>query len=156
MLILLVLAALVADASAAATPQTPATLLDGLAGSCWQTDMSGGLTDTHCFTLSAGGKLGLDVHKVQSGDGKVVYEGVTDYRPDGKTAQVDFGYANSDGDLMLGTASRAGDTLSFALTMPDGTPASLTWQITADGYDVTTPQGTRHFRRVGPSPEGGL
>lgn len=160
---MLLLPLMMAAALSAEPAQTPAGLLDGLAGSCWRTDMPGDTTDTHCFTLSAGGKLGLDVHKVRTTDGKVVYEGVTAYRPEAGSAggagsgAVTFGYYNSLGDLMTGAAARDGADLHILLEMPGG-PVEVTWHITPDGYDVSgaTLPGQAHFTKIGPAPEGGL
>ncbi len=153
--------------------QTPRDLFASLAGSCYQADMPDKATDTHCFTLSESGMLALDVHKVRTADGAVVYEGVTAYHPEmgsgdaiGKQAAagkvdnagsgaVTFGYYNSLGGLMEGAAVRNGDEIDFNIRMPDG-PASATWKLTADGYDVVVAGGTSHFRKIGPVPEGGL
>lgn len=170
MLLLSMIAALSAEPA-----QTPSVLLEGLAGSCFQGDIPQDVTDTHCFTVSEGGMLGLDVHKVRSKDGTVVYEGVTAYRPEAGSGNaiyqqlanghidnagsgtVTFGYYNSLGDLMTGAAVLDGDDLHITVQMPDG-PADVTWHITGDGYDVANSgqPGQTHFTKIGPVPEGGL
>ncbi len=138
---------LIALAAAAATPQTPADLMAGLVGSCFEAPMPQGASDTHCFTAATGGKLVLDVHAVCDPAGKAVYQGVTVYTPapDGKVA---LAYSNSLGDVMPGTATRSGDRLSFSLTV-QGQPVSLTWAVRSDGYDVTGGPLNAHFTRVG-------
>ena len=153
LLIPMMLAALAGEPAA----QTPGTLFADLSGSCWQGDMGGGVTDTHCFSLSDGGQLGLDVHKVRNADKAVVYEGVTAYHPGAASGKVAFGYYNSLGDLMPGVASRSGDELDITLQIA-GKPVDVVWRMTADGYDVTNPMmpATVHFRKVGPVGDGGL
>ncbi len=131
----------------AALALTPGQIFTGLTGACWQTDdMPNESTDTHCFTASDGGQLVMDVHKVRNGNGQVIYEGVTLYRTE--TGAVTYSYYNSQGDLLPGSAGRADDTITFA---PD-----LTWRLSSDAYDVVMPNGTRHFRKLGPAGEGGL
>ena len=126
---------------------TPGQIFDGLTGSCFETVMSGGSTDTHCFTASAGGKIAMDVHKVRTPNGQVVYEGVTVYRADG--GKVVYSYFNSLGDLYPGEADRAGQDLVFAAD-------KLVWKLTPDGYDSVSDKGTQHFRKVGPAAQDGL
>ena len=53
--------ALCAAAEAQAPPQ-PSEVLLGLGGYCWEADLSGGVTDTHCFSIARGGLLVMDVH----------------------------------------------------------------------------------------------
>lgn len=130
----------------AALAMTPGQIFDGLTGSCWRTDMAGGSTDTHCFTMTAGGKLVMDVHKVRTPNGMPVYEGVTLYRSD--KDMVGYSYYNSEGDLYPGTAERTGADIQFG---PD-----LTWRLAGDGYDVISPKGTQHFVKQGPASDGGL
>ncbi len=139
-------------AETAVPSQAPADIFVGLTGSCYSTQMPGGATDTHCFTVAVGGKLVADVHKVVSG-GKVVYEGVTTYSPGAGSAVLT--YSSSLGQIMPGTVSRAGDTLDFSIRI-SGNAQTLQWKLTADGYDVTMGGAVSHFAKVGPAPEGGL
>lgn len=143
---------------AAAAPQTPATpgeALAGFVGSCWQADMGGNNTDTHCFSMSSGGGLVLDIHKVRDGQKTVVYEGVTPYRADG--GKVTFGYYNSLGNLMPGTMSRSGDDITASLTLPNGAPQDVHWHLNGDSYDVTGPfPAPVHYRKIGPVGDSGL
>jgi len=130
-----------------ATPQTPGQVMAGLVGSCFRTPMPNGATDTHCFTGADGGKLAMDVHAVRDPAGKVVYQGVTVYTPatDGKVA---LAYSNSLGDVMPGTVTRMGDTLSYIVTI-EGQPVKLQWTVKGDGYDVAGGPSGAHFTRVG-------
>ena len=139
-------------AEAAVPPQAPADVFAGLTGSCFATDMAGGAVDTHCFTVSVGGKLVMDVHKVVSG-GKVVYEGVTTYSPGADTTALT--YSNSLGQIMPGTATRAGNTLDFSIRI-DSVEQKLQWKLTDAGYDVVMGTAAVHFIKIGPAPAGGL
>jgi hypothetical protein len=145
---------LIALAAAAASPQTPADVFSGLAGSCFKSPMPQGASDTHCFTAATGGRLVMDVHAVKDASGKVVYQGVTVYTPsaDGKVA---LAYSNSEGDVMPGTVTRAGDTLSYVVTI-QGQAVPLSWTIKGDGYDVAGGPSGKHFTRIGVAGEGGL
>jgi hypothetical protein len=133
--------------AATASPQAPADVFSGLAGSCFQAQMPQGMTDTHCFTAATGGKLAMDVHAVKDASGHVVYQGVTVYTPsaDGKVA---LAYSNSEGAVMPGTVTRTGDTLSYVVTI-EGQPVPLTWTLKGDGYDVTGGPSGKHFTRIG-------
>ncbi len=149
------LAFLILAAAAAQTPSTPGDVMAGFVGSCWQADMGGNNTDTHCFSMSSGGGLVLDVHKVRDGQKAVVYEGLTAYRAD--AGKVTFGYYNSLGNLMPGTMSRSGDDLTGTVVMPNGTTQEVHWHLNADSYDATGAlPGAVHYRKIGPVGDGGL
>ena len=145
---------LIALAATAASPQTPADVFSGLAGSCFKSPMPQGASDTHCFTAATGGRLVMDVHAVRDSAGKVVYQGVTVYTPssDGKVA---LAYSNSEGDVMPGTVTRTGDTLSYVVTI-QGQAVPLSWTIKGDGYDVIGGPSGQHFSRVGTASTPGL
>ena len=149
------LAFLILAAAAAQTPSTPGDVMAGFVGSCWQADMGSGNTDTHCFSMSSGGGLVLDIHKVRDGQQNVVYEGVTAYHAD--SGRVTFSYYNSLGNLMPGTINRSGDDISATLTLPNGAAQDVHWHIGADGYDVTGPfPAPVHYRKTGPVGDSAL
>ncbi len=149
------LAFVILAAAAAQTPSTPGEVMAGFVGACWQADMGGNNTDTHCFSGSSGGRLVLDIHKVRDGQKTVVYEGVTAYRAD--AGKVTFGYYNSLGNLMPGTIRRGGDDLTASLTLPDGSAQEVRWHLNGDSYDATGPfPAPVHYRKIGPVGEGGL
>ncbi len=133
-----------------------ADVLAGLTGGCFRTDISDGMTDTHCFSVGIGGLTVMDIHKVRKGR-DVVYEGVTIYRAAGHPDVLDYAYYNSDGDLLPGYAYRDGDDIRFPAT-PDvlDVPISV-WRLTADGYDVIIAgKLTRHFVRTSAAGDTGF
>ncbi len=141
----------------AQTPREPSQVLLELGGYCWQADLEAGLTDTHCFTVSTGGKLVADTHKVRSLSGRVVYEGITLYRLDAASGAVRYDYYNSGGELMTGYAKRDGQTILFP-GKPDQA-ADIVWYLGTDAYEVGTAMVTaprRKFVKVGPTGTGGL
>lgn len=145
-----------ATAEAQAPPQ-PSEVLLGLGGYCWQADLGEGVTDTHCFSIATGGKLVMDVHKVRSRSGGVVYEGTTLYRLEKASGVVRYDYFNSNGDLLTGYAKRDGDRIRFPEKADQA--GDLVWYLGADAYEVGTAAATaakRRFVKVGPAPEGGF
>lgn len=145
-----------ATAEAQAPPQ-PSEVLLGLGGYCWQADLADGVTDTHCFSIATGGKLVMDVHKVRSRSGGVVYEGATLYRLEKESGVVRYDYFNSNGDLLSGYAKRDGQTIRFP--EKSGEAGDLVWSLGAEAYEVGTASPTaakRRFVKVGPAPEGGF
>lgn len=141
-----------------AQAQTPAPgeLFIGFTGSCWRAELGDGVSDTHCFTMTASGKLVMDVHKVRSA-GAVVYEGVTLYRAETASGAIRYDYVNSDGDLLPGYARRVDERLVFS-DQPDGAPGAV-WYLEAEAYQVGTAvetAATRRFVKVGPAGEDGL
>jgi hypothetical protein len=130
-----------------------------LTGSCWVTDFTPTLSDTHCFEAMYGGAHVRDRHEVKE-KGKVVYAGETIYSLDGDSAV--FTYFNSLGGVGHGTMQPSGPTLHFKGNMrgsPDKQPQVIDseWRIIdKDHYDVrslvrsasTAGDEVRHFRRV--------
>lgn len=153
----LIAAGLLAQAAYAQAPAAgpAAKVFAGLAGSCWRGEPSPEATiDTHCFTLAFNGELAMDVHKVTKA-GKVIYEGVTVYRPDTPSGLLAYGYYNSFGDLMTGYAQRAGDELRFPKA--PGAEPEMVWKVGKSSYEMT-PRGSAkavRFTRIGPA-SGGL
>lgn len=149
---------LAACASAEAqAPLQPTEVLLGLGGYCWEADLGEGVTDTHCFSIATGGKLVMDVHKVRSRSGGVVYEGATLYRLEKVSGVVRYDYFNSNGDLLSGYAKRDGQTIRFP--EKPGEAGDLVWSLGAEAYEVGTAAATspkRKFVKVGPAPEGGF
>jgi len=146
---------LILAAAATQVPATPGDILAGLTGSCWQADMGSSNTDTHCFSMSSGGGLVLDIHKVRDGRQTVVYEGITAYRADG--GKVTFGYYNSLGNLLPGTMSRSGDDLTGSVVTPNGSTQDIHWHLNGDSYDATGAfPAPIHYRKIGPAGDGGL
>lgn len=140
----------------AQTPPQPSEVFFGLGGSCWEADLKDGVTDTHCFSVGRGGKLVMDVHKVRSRSGGVVYEGATLYRVEPASGVIRYDYYNSEGALMSGYAKRDGQAIRFS-DAPDK-PGDLVWYLGANAYEVGTAAkpGGQRFVKVGPAPEGGL
>jgi hypothetical protein len=141
------------------TPPTqpqPGRVLAGLTGACWQADMGGGKTDTHCFSAADPlGELALDIHKVRDAEQKVIYEGVTTYRIGSEN--VVFDYYNSFGSRMPGTISRAGDDITALLTLPNGSTQEVHWHLNGDSYDATGAfPAPIHYRKIGPVGDGGF
>lgn len=154
---LTVLALAVAGAAHAQAPMQAGHVLLGLVGHCWQAEMDAGVTDTHCFTEAVGGELVMDVHKVRSLSGRVVYEGVTLYRVDAASGAVRYDYYNSTGDLLTGYAKRDGQVIRFP-AKPDQA-ADVVWYLGTDAYEVGTAAVTatkRKFAKAGPAPAGGF
>ena len=130
-----------------------------LTGSCWITDFTPTMSDTHCFEAMYGGAHIRDRHEVKE-KGKVVYAGETIYSLDGDSAV--FTYFNSLGGVGHGTMQPSGPTLHFKGNMrgsPDKPPQEIDseWRIIdKDHYDVrslvrsaaTGGDEVRHFRRV--------
>jgi hypothetical protein len=146
-----------AGAAHAQTPLQPSEELLGLAGYCWQAELEAAVTDTHCFTVSTGGKLVMDVHKVRSLSRRVVYEGVTLYRLDAESGAIRYDYYNSSGDLLPGYGKRVGDRLVFSET--PGGAATTVWYLGLDAYEVGTADVTaakRKFVKTGPASADGL
>lgn len=157
---LLVLAGSVLAMAGAAHAQTasqPSEVLLGIGGYCWQAELEAAVTDTHCFSVSPGGKLVTDVHKVRSLSGRVVYEGVTLYRLGTASGVVRYDYYNSNGDLLSGYAKRDGQQIRFP-DKPDQV-GDVVWYLGPDAYEVGTATETaakRKFVKVGPVEEGGF
>lgn len=144
-----------ASAAHAQTPAQPSEVLLGLGGFCWEADLGSGTTDTHCFSVAVGGKLVMDVHKVRSRSGAVVYEGATTYRLEKEGGVVRYDYYNSMGDLLTGYAKRDGQTIRFP-DKADGA-GELVWSLKPDAYEVAQGDDARRvFVKTGPAPEGGL
>lgn len=130
-----------------------------LTGSCWITDFTPTMSDTHCFEAMYGGAHVRDRHEVKE-KGKVVYAGETIYSLDGDSAG--FTYFNSLGGVGHGAMQPSGPTLHFKGNMrgsPDKPPQEIDseWRIIdKDHYDVrslvrsaaTGGDEVRHFRRV--------
>lgn len=149
--------ALASGAAHAQPPAQPSEVLLGLGGYCWEADLGDGVTDTHCFGVARGGHLVMDVHKVRSRAGGVVYEGATLYRIEPATGMVRYDYYNSNGDLMTGYAQREGDRIRFSSA--PGQAGDLVWYLDADAYEVGTASATAaktKFVKIGPAPEGGF
>lgn len=146
-----VLIALVASAT---LNSDPGITFKELAGGCFETHTPEGFPDTHCFTVSPGGKLVMDVHKLRINDDKIAYEGVTVYSP-GVDGNVIYNYSNSYGQVMPGLVTREGDELDFTITVGAG-KNRLKWILTNDGYDVVSGQVKIHYRKIGPSGDVGL
>lgn len=139
------------------TPLQPSEVLLGLGGYCWEADLRDGVTDTHCFSIARGGKLVMDVHKVRSRSGGVVYEGVTVYRVEPETGAVRYDYFTSNGDLLTGYAKREGDRILFPDT-PDQ-PTVVIWYLGPDAYEsgpADEAAARTRFVKIGPAPEGGF
>jgi hypothetical protein len=149
---------LVACASAEAqAPLQPSEVLLGLGGYCWRADLGEGVTDTHCFSIATGGKLVMDVHKVRSRSGGVVYEGATLYRLEKVSGVVRYDYFNSAGDLLTGYAKRDGQSIRFPEKADQA--GDLVWYLGADAYEVGTADATapkRTFVKTGPAEPGGF
>ena len=143
-------------AAHAQTPPQPSEVFLGLGGYCWEADLKEGVTDTHCFSIGRGGKLVMDVHKVRSRSGAVVYEGVTLYRVELASGVIRYDYYNSEGALMSGYAKRDGQTIRFS-DAPDKV-GDLVWYLGLDAYEVGTAAKAsgQIFVKVGPVGEGGL
>ena len=120
--VLVCVASLVASAQAQA-PAQPGEIFAGLAGYCWKAELPDGASDTHCFSVTIGGKLVMDVRKVRSRSDAVAYEGVTTYRLEKESGAVRYAYFNSLGDLLEGYATRDGQRLLFPAK--PGEPADL-------------------------------
>jgi hypothetical protein len=149
--------ALTAAPAIAQTPPLPSEVLRGLAGYCWEADLGDGVTDTHCFSIATGGNLVMDVHKVRSRAGGVVYEGATLYRLEKESGVVRYEYFNSMGDLLTGYAKRDGARILFP-ERPDQS-AIVVWYLSPDAYEVGTAEATaakRKFVKIGPVEEGGF
>jgi hypothetical protein len=132
-------------------------------GSCWRGTLPNGSgIDTHCFTPMLRGHFLRDRHNVTPAG----YAGETLYRWDSAARRIKLDYYSSDGLLMSGTASAAGQALTFELgyVAGDGAPVVIraTWtREGADAYVVTAevrgPDGWRpapgsaRFQRVGPA-----
>lgn len=126
----------------------PLAPFDYWVGHCWITDIAPGTTDRHCFTAIYGGAHVRDVHEVVS-KGKTVYAGETLYSVEG--GKLTFTYWNSTGGIGRGTVT-PGPELRFAMRMrgsPDAPEQDYTtvWRRTPDGYEATTGNVTRRFRR---------
>lgn len=150
-------ALLTAGPAFAQTPQQPSEVLRGLGGHCWEADLGEGATDTHCFSVARNGHLVMDVHKVRSRSGGVVYEGVTLYRVEPETGAVRYDYYNSNGGLLSGYARRDGDRILF----PDkpGQPTVVVWYLTPDHYEsgpVDETQPRTRFVRTGKTEPSGF
>lgn len=153
--------AVFAAVSGAAVAQTPGPgpveTFVGIGGSCWKADISGGASDTHCFTMTGSGRLVMDVHKVRNPAGAVVYEGVTTYRVEAATGTIRYEYFNSLGDLLPGYARRTDDRLIFS-PEPNGTP-DVIWYLGTDAYEVGSAVETAartKFVKTGPAGTDGL
>lgn len=148
--------AMVCAAPAFAQAQ-PSEIFAGLTRSCWEGVVAEGVTDTHCFSVAVGGKLVMDIHKVRTQDGAVIYEGVTTYRLDTTSGLVRYEYFNSNGDLRTGYARRDGQRIRFPQAPEQA--GDLVWYLGEDAYEVGTAAVTAaktRFRKVGPAPEGGF
>jgi hypothetical protein len=148
---------LMAAPAIAQTPPQPSEVLLGLAGHCWQADIGEGATDTHCFSVATGGKLVMDVHKVRSRAGGVVYEGATLYRLEKESGVVRYDYFNSMGDLLTGYAKREGDRIRFPDKLDQ--PVTVVWYLSPDAYEVGTAAVTAaktRFVKIGPTEAGGF
>ncbi len=145
---------LVACASAEAQPPLqPSEVLLGLGDNCWRADLGSGTTDTHCFSVARGGKVVMDVHKVRTRSGGVVYEGATLYRLEPSSGVVRYDYYNSNGDLLSGYAKRDGQTIRFP-DKADGA-GDLVWRLKPESYETSQGDGVVHvFTKIGPAPEG--
>lgn len=128
-------------------------------GSCWVSDFSPTVSDTHCFEIMYGGVHVRDRHEVRE-KGKIFYAGETVYSLDGNSAV--FTYFNSLGGIGRGSVEPSGSTLRFKGSMR-GSPDKPTQQIDSewrivddDHYDVrslvksasTAGNAVLHFRRV--------
>lgn len=149
--------ALAMSCATLAQAQALSEAFNGLVGSCWRAELGDGVTDTHCFTMATGGKLVMDVHKVRSGSGVVVYEGVTTYRVEKDSGAIRYDYFNSMGDLLPGYGKREGDRLVFSATR--GGAATTVWYLGPEAYEVGAADVTaakRKFVKVGPAAADGL
>lgn len=145
-----------ASAEAQTPPQASEVLL-GLGGFCWRAELGEGVTDTHCFSVARGGQLVMDVHKVRSRSGGVVYEGASLYRLEKASGVVRYDYFNSNGDLLSGYAKRDGDRIRFP-EKPDQA-GDLVWYLGPDAYEVGSPDAAaakRRFVKAGPTEAGGF
>lgn len=143
---LLVLAGSVLAMAGAAHAQTasqPSEVLLGIGGYCWQAELEAAVTDTHCFSVSPGGKLVTDVHKVRSLSGRVVYEGVTLYRLGTASGVVRYDYYNSNGDLLVAMRSGTASRSAFLINR-------IRW-ATWSGISGRTPMRSGRRQRLQPS-----
>lgn len=150
-------AALVCGGAQAQTPLRPAEVLAGLGGYCWRADLGEGADDTHCFSIARGGHLVMDVHKVRSRSGGVVYEGVTLYRLEPETGAVRYDYYNSNGDLLTGYAKRDGQRILFPDKLDQ--PAVVVWYTGPDAYETGPSDeaaARTRFVKAGPAEPGGF
>jgi hypothetical protein len=141
----------VASLSPRSPLQDPGAVFAGLTGWCWQAELAGGNTDTHCFTSAFNGKLVMDVHKVRNISQAVVYEGVTVYRPDRATRSLSYEYSNSFGDLITGQAWRTNTEINFSSQSGVLVKPETVWRIAGEGYDVpqADPKAPKlHFKRT--------
>lgn len=148
---------LIAAPAFAQTPLQPSDVLRGLGGYCWEADLGEGASDTHCFSIARGGQLVMDVHKVRSRSGGVVYEGVTLYRVEPETGAVRYDYYNSNGGLLSGYALRDGMRIAFPDRLDQ--PTVVVWYLEADAYETGPTDETAartRFVKVGPTEEGGF
>jgi hypothetical protein len=117
----------------------PALAIFGpLIGQCFVATIAPNVTDRHCFESVYERAHVRDTHVVTA-NGKDVYSGETIYSFDGRG--LDFTYFNSNGGVGHGTASVAGDLLSFAGSMkpsPDkaAVPMKGYWRISEAGFEV--------------------
>jgi hypothetical protein len=151
------LALAMTGATHAQTPPRASEVLLGLGGYCWEADLGEGATDTHCFSVARNGHLVMDVHKVRSRSGGVMYEGATLYRLEKESGVVRYDYYNSNGDLLTGYAKRDGDRIRFP-EKPDQA-GDVVWYLGADAYEVRTADAAepkRKFVKVGPADPGGF
>ena len=127
-------------------------LFKPVVGSCWRTEFSSTMHDTHCFEAMYGGAHVRDRHEVQQ-NGKTVYAGETIYSADG--SELVFTYVNSLGGIGRGTVEPQAAGLKFAGSMRGSPgdrsqPVAGEWRFTsADSYQVRS-EGSpvRTFRRV--------
>ncbi|RYD96637.1 MAG: hypothetical protein EOP61_17720 [Sphingomonadales bacterium] len=153
--------ALVVGLAGAASAQTPkphaSEVLLGLGGMCWEARLPEVVTDTHCFSVARNGHLVMDVHKVRSRSGGVVYEGVTLYRFEEAGGAIRYDYYTSNGGLLSGYVRRDGQTLLFS-DAPGGAVTTV-WTLTADAYEVETTGSKdqkRRFVKRGVAEPGGF
>jgi hypothetical protein len=134
-----VLLGLLLAAQAAAAAPADLSAFKPFVGSCWRSEFSSSVDDTHCFEAMYGGAHIRDRHEVKE-NGKTVYAGETIYSADGPN--LVFTYVNSLGGVGLGKVGSANAVLSFTGSIrpsPDKAqePINSEWRlIDADHYEV--------------------
>ena len=102
-----------------------------LVGHCWQAELPGGQSDTHCFDSLYGGRFIRDRHQVTGG--RAVYEGETIYAWNAGASRVEYTYWASDGGVSRGSVRARDGLLDFGTDVnrrPDGAEIRIatTWQ----------------------------
>lgn len=111
-----------------------------LLGHCFAATIATDTVDRHCFSDVYNGAHVRDVHVVTI-KGKQVYAGETVYSDTGK--KLEFTYVNSFGGVGHGTATRAGPSIDFTMTMQakpnaERLPYTARWTLGPDDYSVSS------------------